>query len=177
MKKQIVILTTLLVFSLIFFSSFIGIANYGDSPGLIQAIGDAGSPNVFTFREWSFSKAEMLEGKVENIQVEIEINTGSLTTEWKDLEKNIKKKKDYFYVKKFPKATVVIDGAKALDDEKFKTTAQLTLKGITKPVDLIFSIEGNTVKGEGLIQRREFKFTGDGPKNEVPILFEAELPF
>jgi polyisoprenoid-binding protein YceI len=176
MKKQFNILYIALVAGLFFFSSFVGITEYGETPGYIRAIGEAGSPNVFTFNKWSITKAEMPEDKVENIKVEIEINTSSLSTDWKDLENNVKKKKDYFYIKKFPKATVSIDGAEQIEEGRYQTEAQLTLKGITKSVLLTFTMEGNTVRGEGVIQRRAFKFTGDGPKDEVPVSFEAVLP-
>ncbi|MEL6718961.1 MAG: YceI family protein [Bacteroidota bacterium] len=148
----------------------------GSSPGVIQAIGDAGSPQVFTFQKWEFIKAEIPDNKIENIQVEIEINTSSLTCDWKDLEKSIRKKKDYFYAKKFPKAMVSINGAEAIEDGKYKTQAMLTLKKYTEPVELIFTVEGNQVKGEGMITRQDFGFTGGGPKNEVPISFDVTLP-
>ena len=174
MKKFFVL--SLGAFLIVFFSSFIGVGAVADTPGIIQAIGEAGSPNVFTFKKWEFTKVEMPENKVENIKVEIEINTSSLTTEWKDLEKNIKKKKDYFYIKKFPKALVKIDGATAKEDGSYTTEALLTLKGVTKPITLSFTMDGNKVKGSGVIMRRNFKFTGDGPKDEVPISFEATLP-
>ena len=177
MKKQLIILSLSLFSCSVFFSSFVGVANYSETPGLLQVIGDAGSPNIFTFKKWAFTRAEMPEGKIENLQLEIEINTGSLSTDWKELESNVKKKKDYFYIKKFPKATVKIEGVKALEDGQFTTEAVLTLKGITKPISLTFTLDGNKVKGEGSLNRRDFKFTGNGPKDEVPIIFDVELPF
>ncbi len=167
--------------SILFLCSFslIGIGERGASPGLIQAIGEAGSPQVFTFEKWEFTEASMAEGEVENIHLAIEINTSSLTCDWKDLQNNIRKKKDYFYVKKFPTATVVIDGATPLEDGRYQTEAMLTLKKKTKPVTLTFSISEEApyeVKGEGLIIRQDFGFTGGGPKDEVPISFEVTLP-
>ena len=154
-------------------------ASTKDTPGTIEFVGDAGSPNVFTFERWQFTKVEMPDDKVENIQVELEINTSSLSTGWKELESNIRRKKDYFYVKKFPKATVVIDGAQRLADGRYTTEAMLTLKGISKSVKLTFSISETApyvVKGEGEIVRADFKFTGNGPKPIVPVSFEATLP-
>jgi len=177
MKK----LTYLLIpFALIWFSfTYVGIGITGDTPGTIQAIGNAGSDQVFTFQKWGFTSATMAEDKVENIQLEIEINTSSLTCDWKDLEKNIRKKKDYFYVKKFPRAYVSIDGAEKMEDGRYRTEAMLTLKNKTKPVELIFSISDTKpyqVQGEGIIIRQKFGFTGGGPKDEVPISFDVTLP-
>ncbi|MEM8523143.1 MAG: YceI family protein [Bacteroidota bacterium] len=176
--KNLGIIFFILTLALLSFTfTQIEVEEVGNSPGIIQAIGDAGSPQVFTFQKWEFSKAEMPENKIENIQLEIEINTSSLTCDWKDLQKSIRKKKDYFYVKKFPKAIVKIDGAEAAEDGKYKTQAMLTLKKYTKPVELIFTVEGKEVKGEGVITRQDFGFTGGGPKDEVPISFEVTLPF
>ncbi|MEM9985192.1 MAG: YceI family protein [Bacteroidota bacterium] len=159
--------------------TLVGVGERDSAPGLIQAIGDAGSPQVFTFEKWEFTEASMAEGKIENIQLAIEINTSSLTCDWKDLQNNIRKKKDYFYVKKFPTAKVVIDGATRQADGSYTTEAMLTLKKKTKPVTLTFSISEEApyqVKGEGLIIRQDFGFTGGGPKDEVPINFDVTLP-
>lgn len=174
-KLPLLLLASVLLFSF----TQIGIEEVGTAPGMIQAIGNAGSPQVFTFQKWDFVSASMEDDKVENIQAEIEINTSSLTCEWKDLEKNIKKKKDYFFVKKFPKAYVNIDGAELQEDGTYKTQAILKLKKNEKPVELTFTISEEKpyqVKGEGMIIRQDFGFTGGGPKNEVPISFDVTLP-
>ncbi|MEM1120724.1 MAG: YceI family protein, partial [Bacteroidota bacterium] len=103
----------------------------------------------------------------------------SLTTDWKDLESNIRKKKDYFYVKKFPKATIEIDGATPTADGQYTTEAMLNLKGIRKPVTLTFTITDQApyrVVGQGVIERKIFNFKGKGPKWEVPVNFDVVLP-
>ncbi|MEM0995129.1 MAG: YceI family protein [Bacteroidota bacterium] len=177
MMKQLPFLVLALLFALSF--TQIGIEETGSSPGVIQAIGDAGSPQVFTFQKWKFTEAAMPEDQVENIQLGIEINTSSLTCDWKDLQQNIRKKKDYFYIKKFPTASVAIDGATAIGDGQYKTQAMLTLKKHTKPVELTFTISESKpyqVKGEGVITRQDFGFNGGGPKDEVPISFDVTLP-
>ena len=150
----------------------------GEPPGIIEVIGDAGSPNTFTFRDWSITSLEIPGDKIEDIVLAVEINTASLSCSWKELEKNVKKKKDYFYVKKFPKATVTIDGAEALENGSYRTQAMLTLKNFTKPVELTFTITERKpykVVGGGVIQRSQFGFTGGGPKEEVPLNFELVL--
>lgn len=177
MKKLIVLLPIVTVF--IFCSAFIGIGTIGETPGEIHFIGDAGSPNDFIFEKWKFTKVDLPEGRVEAIVVELEINTSSIRTDWKELEKNIRKKKDYFYVKKFPTATVSINGAERLENNRYRTSAILTLKGVTKPVALNFTISDSPpyrIEGEGVVMRSDFKFTGGGPKEEVPIRFDVVLP-
>lgn len=153
--------------------------NWGTPPGSITAIGDAGSPNEFTFKQWRLTKAEIPNDNIEALQIEVQINTNSLTTEWKDLEKSIRTKRDYFNVAKFPLATVSINGAKAMGDGKYTCDALLTLKGISKNVPLTFSISDTApyqVKGEGTIFRSKFNFNGGGPKEEVPVSFDLVLP-
>lgn len=160
-------------------SSFVGYAPAEDTPGTITFIGEAGSPNKFTFTKWQFTEINMPNDEVEKLQLEVEINTSSLQTGWKDLEKSIRKKKDYFYVKKFPKAYINIDGATLQEDGSYQTDAQLSLKGITKTVPLTFTITKEkpyVVKGAGVVERRQFNFYGDGPKDQVPVEFEVTLP-
>ena len=163
----------------VFFNGFVGYEQGETSPGTIEAIGNAGSDQVFSFRKWSFTKANVPNGNFEEVEVEVEINTSSVETGWKKLEKSVKKKTDYFYVKKFPKATISIDGAEKQADGSFMTEAELTLKGITKKVPLTFTVSSKQpyrIKGEGVIKRRKFGFTGGGPKNEVPVSFDVILP-
>lgn len=180
MKKQSILLWVLTLSLGLFFSSFI---SYEDgtmeTPGQIEFIGDAGSPNVFVFRKWAIDEVRIPDGNMEKVQVKLTIQTGSLETQWKDLEKNIRKKKDYFYIKKFPRASVTIDGAQKMADGSYTTKALLTLKGVTKPVELSFTASDTapySIKGSGTIIRQKFKFNGGGPKDEVPVNFELTLP-
>lgn len=148
----------------------------GETPGTLTAIGDAGSPNVFTFERWHFANFEMPDGDPTQVKATIEIDVTSAICDWKDLQASVLKKKDYFFTRKFPTAQVNIDGASATEDGQYTTEALLTLKGIEKPVTLTFSISDEapyTIEGEGVIMRRSFNFYGDGPKDEVPIAFTA----
>lgn len=181
LKKSVVKLSILFtsLFIILTLSSFVGYSDLTETPGTIKFIGDAGSPNEFVFTKWQFTKFNMPNEQVEKIQLEVEINTSSLTTDWKDLEKSIRKKKDYFYVKKFPKAYITINGATLQEDGRYTTSSTLSLKGISKEVPLQFTISKEkpyVVEGSGVIKRRKFNFTGDGPKNEVPISFKVILP-
>ncbi|MGK0363241.1 MAG: polyisoprenoid-binding protein YceI [Saprospiraceae bacterium] len=178
MKKSI-ILSTLLIATLAFFSSFVGYDTVGDAPGNLQFIGNAGGENLFTFQKWQFTNVELPDDNFEKIKATVEINASSFTCDWKDLETNVKKKKDYFFVKKFPSVNVVIDGAQMQEDSSYTTDASLTLKGVTKIVPLTFTVSETVpyqVKGNGVIMRSEFKFNGDGPNEEVPVKFDFTLP-
>lgn len=182
MKQNLILPALALCFSTIFLFAFHTppqIKHYGETPGRIEFIGDAGSPNLMYFETWAFTAFEMPDGAVENIQLEAEIDIKSIQGDWKDLVKSIKKKKDYFHASKFPTATVKIDGAVANEDGTYTTEAELTLKGNTKVVPLTFTISEEApyhVVGDGLIKRKKFGFSGGGPKWEVPVHFDAVLP-
>lgn len=182
--KKVILPTLAAIATAVFFLAFKPSPTAGmsvkDTPGWIQAIGNAGSDQVFTFEKWQFTKAKMKDDKVENLELEAEIDCTSLTGDWEDLVKSIKKKKDYFHVSKFPTAKVVIDGAEDQGDGTWMTKAEVTIKKFAKEVPLTFTISDEKpyiVKGNGELKRRKFGFTGGGPKNEVPVSFEATLPF
>ena len=147
------------------------------TPGTIEFIGDAGSPNVMTFENWGFTKVENADTP-ENIQIEALFDIRTLKCDWEDLQKSLLKKKDYFFARRFPEASLIINGATVQEDGSYTTQAELTLKGITQIIELNFTVsneEPYTVHAEGVIQRRLFNFYGDGPKDEVPVVVDAVL--
>lgn len=150
-----------------------------EPPGTINVTGVAGGPRVFEFTKWQINKLEWEPGNFENIAIEVLIDCKSLTHEWKDLEKNIKKKKDYFYVKKFPTALASVNGASKNDDGTYSAMMELSLKGITKEVPITFEVistDPYKIIGSGELNRRNFKFNGGGPEDEVPLNFDILLP-
>lgn len=150
-----------------------------EPPGKLQAIGNAGSDQVFNFEKWKINSLQWEPGNYETIQLELLIDCKSLNTEWKDLEKNVRKKKDYFYVKKFPTAKVAVNGAKKVSELEYNTEIELTLKGVTKYVPVTFKVDPSNnlkISGSGELNRRKFKFNGGGPKDQVPLSFEITLP-
>lgn len=148
-----------------------------EAPGELTFIGNAGSDQVFSLERWKFSKVENAD-QPENIVVVAEFDLTSMEGGWPDLLKSIKKKKDYFYIKKYKTASVKIEGATANEDGSYNTDAVLTLKGKTKKVPMTFTISDEApyhIEAEGVVMRRKFGFTGGGPKNEVPVKVSADL--
>jgi len=150
-----------------------------EAPGNLTFIGNAGSNNLFTVNSWKFTRVENAD-QPEQIGITAVLNMKSITCDWKDLQKSLHKKKDYFYSKKWKTATINIDGAKLLTDSTFQAEAELEMKGITKTLPIIFTISGGEdapyhVKGEATVMRREWKYTGGGPKDEVPVMVDADL--
>lgn len=148
-------------------------------PGEITFIGTAGGPNVFTVKNWEYIKAEVPDGNMENIEVEIELDMTSIDTPWKDMLKSVKKKAAYFYVKKYPTASIKVSGAELVEGKTYKTNAMVQLKNIEKPVELTFTAKKKgkayVIEGSGMIMRRDFKFNGDGPEEEVPVKFAISV--
>lgn len=156
--------------------SFVGIYDVSNTPGSITFTTDAGSTSNFTIRKWKFLQCDIQEDAIEKLKVEAELDMSSLDCTWRELEKNVKKKTDYFYIKKFPTAKLRVDGAKKIGENQYSTVATLTLRDIVRPVTLVFNTgkDGNSliIKGEGTVNRRDHEFTGDGPKDLVPVSFE-----
>lgn len=148
-----------------------------EAPGEITFIGNAGSDNVFTVNNWKFDRLENLSSP-ENITVTAVLDMTSITCDWKDLEQNLHKKKDYFYSKKFSTATIQIDGAEKQEDGSYQATATLSMKGVSKELPLSFTLSGSgpyELTAQATVDRRKFKFTGNGPKDEVPVTVKATL--
>jgi polyisoprenoid-binding protein YceI len=149
------------------------------APGELSFIGNAGSDNVFTVKRWKFTQVENVADPA-RIRIQAVLDMTSIQTGWQELLVSLKAKKDYFHVKKYATATVRIDGAEDLGDGRYRTAALLTLKGVTKPVELEFTLTPQAtgpyrVEATGEIHRREFKFTGNGPKEVVPVAVAADL--
>lgn len=177
MTKLICLLSTISIFFFLNPDTHLIDKLPAEAPGRIEFIGDAGSQNVFTIQKWGFTKIENAH-QPENILVEAILDMRSISCDWKDLEKGVKKKKDYFFTRKFPQATIAINGATLQADSTYHTMASVTIKNSTKKVPLVFSISATapySVQATGTIHRSLFKFTGNGPKEEVPIKVDAIL--
>jgi polyisoprenoid-binding protein YceI len=69
------------------------------------------------------------------------INTTDLTGSKKEsLDKHLKND-DFFGVEKHPTAKIVFKKIKTLKDNKYKITADLTIKGIAKPIDFNLKVD------------------------------------
>ncbi|MEM9836353.1 MAG: YceI family protein, partial [Bacteroidota bacterium] len=150
-----------------------------EAPGALTFIGNAGSDNLFTVNKWKFTRVENPDQPTE-IGVTAILDMTSITCDWKDLQRNLHKKKDYFYSKKWKTATITIDGAELQEDNIYQAIARLEIKGITKDIPIDFTItgddtEGYSVDASATVMRRKWKFTGGGPKEEVPVMVAAKL--
>lgn len=81
------------------------------------------------------------DAKPENSSVKIEIKTASLDTNSADRDKHLKSP-DFFNVKQFPASTFVSKSVKALGQDKYEVTGDLTLLGVSKPVSFTLTKTG-----------------------------------
>ncbi|MEM8584303.1 MAG: YceI family protein [Bacteroidota bacterium] len=148
-------------------------------PGTITFIGDAGNPNLFTVERWKFSRVENLETPSE-IAITAVLDMRSITCDWEDLQRNLHRKKEYFNSRRHETATLSVDGAEMQEDGSYLAEAMLELKGKRKTLPISFTLSESeegvpTVEAEAVVMRREWGFTGNGPKDEVPVTVSAEL--
>lgn len=150
-----------------------------DSPGTITFIGNAGKDQVMSFEKWEYTSVNIDGNDLTTLDLIAEIDITSLKANNNLLRKHLVNKSEWFDTKQFPKATVHIHQVKNIEGNKFEATANIGLKGIEGEIPISFEvIEENPIKvqGEASLNRQDFKVDGKGPKDIVPITFEATLP-
>lgn len=91
----------------------------GEIFGVFIVIGMMGGFSVFIFECWYFVQFEMFDNDFVKIQVVIDIDVIFVVCDWKDFEYLVKKKKDYFYVCKFFKVMVMVNGVELQEDGSY----------------------------------------------------------
>jgi polyisoprenoid-binding protein YceI len=123
-------------------------------------------------------------------KVYIKINMASLTTQNEMRDGHLKDKEAFFNVKKFP--TAIFEANEIVKSEGMSPYAyiakgKLTLKGITKDVELKFTYQGASpqeydgkkfevcgFEGETIINRNDFGIDGGGAAEDVKIEITLE---
>lgn len=110
-----------------------------------------GQFNDFTFK--------MTEGKdFTDSKIELEIDVKSIDTKNKDREKHLLSA-DFFDAENFPKMKFESKSIKKINDEEYKLSGDLTIKDITKPMELNLTY-GGTIKDPYGNIRAGFVITG-----------------
>src|SRR5574343_436019 len=84
------------------------------------------------------------------------INTTDLKGEWKDKLDGHLKADDFFGVEKFKTATLVFKNISTKNKNNYTVTADLTIKGITKPETFDLVVNGNTASANVKIDRTKY---------------------
>jgi polyisoprenoid-binding protein YceI len=132
------------------------------------------------------------DGKPEGSRVEVEIGTASISTHDAGRDTHLRSA-DFFDVEKYPKIRFVSSSIKAKSNDEFRVMGDLTIHGITKPVELEVTSEGLTRDPWGndragfsakfSVDRRDFGLTwnqaletgGVMVSNEVKLTIDVEL--
>jgi len=75
---------------------------------------------------------------------QVKVNVASITTDQDQRDAHLRGE-DFFDVAKFPELTFTSTSAEKVDDETYKLTGDLTIKGVTKPVTVDFELTGTAV--------------------------------
>lgn len=121
-------------------------------------------------------------------EVELTADVNSMDTQNEMRDAHLKKE-DFFQAEKHPALTFKSTSFKKADEKKYKLTGDLTILGVTKPVELDVKglvgkhpMNGNTIAGfkvTGTIKRSDFGLAPAAPTmvlgNEVEIVANAEF--
>ena len=114
---------------------------------------------------------------IEKSEIELSLNSNSVNTNNKERDKHLKKE-DYFNVEKFPLITFKSTKlSKKIGLNKYLLSGNLTIKGITKTVELEITLSEKdsklTLKGSLELNRRAYKVGG----NSVVLSDNVKLNF
>jgi polyisoprenoid-binding protein YceI len=119
------------------------------------------------FKKYDLNISKM-NGDIETAQVEFSIDASTVDTGIGDRDKHLKSP-DFFDVEKYPEIHFQSTSIKKTDDETYKMNGNLTIKDVTKPIELkvtyggqIVDPWGNIRSGyniEGTINRFDFNLT------------------
>jgi polyisoprenoid-binding protein YceI len=95
----------------------------------------------------------------------IDIRAASLNTGIRKRDRHLRSA-DFFDVEKYPEMSVVVTGAQPADGERAELRASLTVKGITRPIELPVTAgrrdDGTiAVSGRTTLNRSDFEVTGN----------------
>lgn len=136
----------------------------------------AGQPFVGAIRQFEpvilFNPAEPGNGVID-----VNIETQSITTNNKDWDATIKGSQ-WFSTKEFPNAHYLSRDIHS-EDGKFVANGELTLKGITKPIQVTFEWQQDganaTFIGTAIIDRREFNIGSGSWATDDSVAFDVML--
>ncbi|NLT29523.1 MAG: YceI family protein [Propionibacterium sp.] len=83
--------------------------------------------------------------------VNVSIKADSITTNNEQRDGHLKSA-DFFETETYPEMTFVSTGVKDIDDEEFVLVGDLTIRGVTKPVELEAEFVGTQVDPQGMLR-------------------------
>ncbi|MEL7061170.1 MAG: YceI family protein [Acidobacteriota bacterium] len=154
---------------------------------------DAGSPGSLewkassdrydahgTFESWRFLEVELPDGDFERGRAVFEVDLASVSERSEKLAAHLRDP-DFFDVARFATSKVTIDRAEAIENDRYRATATISLHGLTNEVPVEFEVvsrEPTRIQGAATLPRLDFGVgVGfDSIDQNVEILFDATLP-
>ena len=125
-------------------------------------------------------KFKVYEGKViatkedfSDSQVEFTADAGSINTDNDQRDTHLKSD-DFFNAEKYPKITFKSKSFKKVADKKYKMTGDLTIRDVTKPIELDVTYNG-TIKDPWGNTKAGFKLTGTINRTDYNLKWNAAV--
>ena len=130
------------------------------------------------FEKWD-ADLQIDRDNLENSSVALTIETASLNTRVERRDNHLRSA-DFFDAANHPQIKFVSTKVSRVDDKNFNLTGDLTIRGITKPVQvpvkLVFLREGDArFKGEFQVNRRDFGMNYNSRMNPVEDLVTIQF--
>jgi polyisoprenoid-binding protein YceI len=117
-------------------------------------------------------------------KINFEADVTSISTKNEQRDQHLQAE-DFFHAAQYPKITFVSTGVTKVDDEEYKVTGNLTIRGISKPVELTVEFSGivkdpygQTKAGfeiKGKINRKDYGLTYDAVTETGGVLLSDEV--
>ena len=130
------------------------------------------------FEKWEID-AQVDAANLENSTVSLTIDAASLNTRV-DRRDNHLRSADFFDVAKYPQITFVSSKVTKIDDRSLKLSGNLTLRGVTKPLDIpvqiVFLRDGSArFKGNVQFNRKDFGMTYNSRMNPIEDMVAVQF--
>lgn len=104
-------------------------------------------------------------------KVSFEADVASISTKNEQRDQHLQSE-DFFHAAQYPKLTFVSTNVKKVDDENYKVTGDLTMRGVTKPVELTVEFSG-IVKDPYGQTKAGFEIKGKINRKDFGVSFNA----
>jgi len=114
---------------------------------------------------------EVSENDLSDAQVTFEADIDSIDTKNEQRDAHLKGE-DFFSADQYPKMTFKSTGIKKAGDDEYKLAGNLTLRDVTKPVELKVEYNGKTIDPWGM-ERMGFEISGKINRKDYGLTYSA----
>ncbi len=126
------------------------------------------------FKKFRVKDFKYTPGKVDSLSGKVEVDVSSVRTRKRKRDTHLRQS-DFFHVKKYPTATVVVKSVREEEDDfgdkEYRAKIALTIRGITREYDIPVRIKETSsklyVRGAFRVDRNKFKVSGNIISNAI----------